>query len=82
MAKTIPSTHTRSVFTGISGSSVLDTADRTSGYGESSSKHDSVSIEGGRDNDEGRTEHYSVFVEIWVVEFGALHVVELRACLH
>ena len=37
MAKRIPSTHTRSVFTGISGSSVFDTADRTSGYGESSS---------------------------------------------
>lgn len=37
MAKRIPSTHTRSVLTGISGSSVFDTADRTSGYGESSS---------------------------------------------
>lgn len=37
MANMIPSTHTRSVFTGISGSSIFDTADRTSGYGESSS---------------------------------------------
>lgn len=38
IAQTKPSTQERSVDTGISGSSVLATAERTSGYGESSSE--------------------------------------------
>lgn len=37
IAQRIPMTHARSVLTGMSGSSVLATAERTSGYGESSS---------------------------------------------
>lgn len=37
MAKRRPSSQARKVLTGIKGSSVLATADRTSGYGESSS---------------------------------------------
>ena len=37
IAQMSPIVHARRVFTGISGSSVFATADRTSGYGESSS---------------------------------------------
>ena len=37
MVHRMPITQARRVKTGISGSSVLDTADRTSGYGESPS---------------------------------------------
>lgn len=82
MAKMIPSTHTRSVFTGISGSSIFDTADRTSGYGESSSTSfvsNSVNSDDGRR--EGHTKYYPVLVEIWVIKLGALHVVKLRTCV-
>lgn len=37
LAQHVPMIHDRSVPTGIEGSSVFETADRTSGYGESSS---------------------------------------------
>lgn len=66
-----PITHTRRVLQGISGSSVLATAERTSGYGESSSetKHRCQTVVKAASDHKERTEYIDILVEIRIVEF-------------
>ena len=67
IAHMMPMTQTRRDETGMEGSSVFATAERTSGYGESSSVGDAVRVCEAVDVN-ARTKENGILVDVWVVE--------------